>query len=85
MIVATAVQEQRRHGGISSISSLSVNRVIPSNSRVFDVIEAGDLDEFRGMLASGETSLRDHDEYGGSLLLVCICNPHGKNITSCTK
>ncbi|KAK8057368.1 ankyrin repeat-containing domain protein [Apiospora saccharicola] len=72
MIVATAIQEQGHLGVLSSISSLSVNRVVPSDSRVFDVVEAGDLDELKDMLNKGEASLRDHDESGGSLLMVCI-------------
>ncbi|KAK8108967.1 hypothetical protein PG984_014768 [Apiospora sp. TS-2023a] len=76
MIVATAVQEQGHLGGISSISSLSVNRVVPSDSRVFDVVEAGNLDELRDMLDKGEASLRDHDEFGGSLLLYSVEQPN---------
>ncbi|KAH7316882.1 hypothetical protein B0I35DRAFT_434180 [Stachybotrys elegans] len=61
--------------GFSSMSSLSVNRVIPSGSKVFSLVEEGLLQELREMLQDGEASLRDHDEGGASLLFYSTQQP----------
>lgn len=71
MIVASIFQRETELDVSSSISQITVNRVLPYDSRVFQVIKDGDLRELRRMLGNGEASLRDHDEYGASLLFVC--------------
>lgn len=55
---------------ISSISYLALNPVVPSTSRVFQVVAEGNLQALREMLQDGEASLRDTDESGLSLLFV---------------
>ncbi|KAI0188663.1 hypothetical protein EV127DRAFT_433990 [Xylaria flabelliformis] len=58
-----------------SISSLAVNRVLPASSPVFKVVLSGQLHTLQDMLRRGEASLRDHDEYGASLLFYSIYQP----------
>jgi hypothetical protein len=55
-----------------AIPRLFVSNVIPENSPVFKVVENGKLAKFQDMLARGEASLRDQDEYGTPLLFVGI-------------
>lgn len=55
---------------ISSISRLEINRVIPSDSKVFTLVSEGRLEELEEMLQQGKASLRDFDENGASLLFV---------------
>ena len=55
---------------ISSISRLEINRVIPSDSKVFTLVSEGRLEELCEMLQQGNASLRDFDENGASLLFV---------------
>ncbi|KAI9154913.1 Palmitoyltransferase akr1 [Paramyrothecium foliicola] len=69
MIITSTIQQELQRGVISSISSLSVNRVIPEGSPIFKVVELGNLKILKKMLAAGEASLRDHDEHGASLLM----------------
>jgi hypothetical protein len=58
------------HGVFSSIPQLAINRILPADSPVFSMVSKGRLDEFQTLLREGEASLRDHDEYGASLLHV---------------
>lgn len=59
-------------GRTSSIPRFSVNCVLPAESPVFDLVRGGHMQEFLQMLQSGTASIRDHDEYGASLLHVSI-------------
>ncbi|KAI1738138.1 ankyrin [Xylaria scruposa] len=68
MIVASATQRRTEKESITPISRLTVNRVLPVGSRVFAVVRNGRLQEFQTMLQEGKATLRDHDEYGASLL-----------------
>jgi hypothetical protein len=70
MLVASSLQREIFKGTVSSISSLAVNRVLPAGSRVFQLVEEGRMVEFQEMLRKGQASVRDHDEYGASLLFV---------------
>ena len=54
----------------NSIPRLSTHNVLPFTSLVFEVVEAGKLEEFQEMLSSGKASLWDQDEHGRSLLFV---------------
>jgi len=67
-----AVTHQRhdRRGTYSAIPTLSINNILPFGSLVFTLVEQGRMTEFLEMLRSGKASLRDHDEYGASLLFV---------------
>lgn len=58
------------HGVFSTIPQLAVNRILPANAPVFSIVRTGRLDEFQKLLRGGQASLRDHDEYGASLLHV---------------
>lgn len=69
MIVASTFYEAFSDTS-SCISHLVVNRVVPAGSRVFDVVRQGQLQELLEMIQRGEASLKDHDEYGASLLMV---------------
>jgi hypothetical protein len=55
---------------LSTIPRLAVNNVLPADSAVFTVVKSGQFDIFQEMLRDGKASLRDHDEYGRSLLSV---------------
>ncbi|KAI0531906.1 ankyrin [Xylaria digitata] len=68
MLVASTIRRWDFGNAVQSISSLAVNRVLPATAPVFDVIRNGRLRELQAMLRRGEASLRDHDEYGASLL-----------------
>lgn len=70
MIVASVHIHELLSGSSVSIPRLAVNRILPHESRVFDVVRHGDLGEFRLMLRRGEASFRDHDPHGASLLMV---------------
>lgn len=58
------------HRYVSSISYLAINPVLPSASRVFQVVATGDLQTLCEMLHNREASLRDTDQDGSSLLFV---------------
>ncbi|KAJ3580067.1 hypothetical protein NPX13_g492 [Xylaria arbuscula] len=68
MLVASTIRQGRYANPAQSISSLAVNRVLPSGSRVFRVVREGRVQELQEMLRCGEASLRDHTEQGESLL-----------------
>lgn len=70
LITAAAYQIGR---GCSTIlmTSFLANPILPMNSLVFTLVSEGRFDEFRQLLADGKASVRDHDEYGVSLLHVC--------------
>ncbi|KAI5917246.1 hypothetical protein F4810DRAFT_697255 [Camillea tinctor] len=75
MIIATALQQQHAQYAVSSITRLSVNRVLPRVSPVFSVVEDGNLQRLQEMLNNGEALLRDHDEDGASLLFYALKTP----------
>ncbi|KAL8354273.1 hypothetical protein RB601_003907 [Gaeumannomyces tritici] len=68
ILVASTLQRHMPGGAILSISRLEVNRVLPASSEVFRVVKEGRLEDFKTMLYTGSASIRDHDEYGASLL-----------------
>ncbi|KAF4466542.1 hypothetical protein FALBO_6589 [Fusarium albosuccineum] len=70
MLMASITQWEAFLGGVSSISHLEVNRVLPAGSEVFQLVKQGRLDELQEMILDGRASVRDHDEYGASLLFV---------------
>ena len=70
MLMATISKSEILAGHVSSISHLQVNRVLPSDSLVFQLVENGKIKELCQLFQSGEASLRDHDENGSSLLFV---------------
>ena len=72
MFRITTCQYFTDNGTFSSIPHLEVNRVLPAGSLVFLIVEEGRLDDFIALLKDGYASVRDHDEYGASLLHVGI-------------
>ena len=68
----TTRRSDEGHGVFLSIPVLWVNNVVPADSPVFSVVKEGRLEEFMELLQDGRASLRDHDEYGASLLHVSI-------------
>lgn len=73
ILVASECVSRALYGeAMSSISYLAVNRILPMNSKVFQVVHSGQVQELRELFKSGEASLRDHDENGGSLLFVSL-------------
>jgi hypothetical protein len=71
MIIASEYSTQYlKRQGVLSMSYLSVNPVLPTSSRVFQVVKHGSVQELREMIQGGEASLRDTDVYGCSLLHV---------------
>ncbi|KAH7141684.1 ankyrin repeat-containing domain protein [Dactylonectria macrodidyma] len=75
MIVASLSQHQVSFDRITSISTLMVNRVLPNESRVFQVVREGNLQELERMFRDKAASPRDHDEYGASLLMYATEQP----------
>ncbi|KAI3324204.1 hypothetical protein HD806DRAFT_494427 [Xylariaceae sp. AK1471] len=75
MVVASTVQEEFPNSSVASISRLMVNRVLPAKSWVFQLVREGRLQELQELLKNGEASLRDHDEYGASLLFYATQQP----------
>ncbi|KAF5009064.1 hypothetical protein FDECE_4687 [Fusarium decemcellulare] len=75
MLMASITQWEAFSGGVSSISHLEVNRVLPAGSQVFQVVKHGRLDELQEMILDGRASVRDHDEYGASLLFYSMLQP----------
>ncbi|KAH8673392.1 hypothetical protein BX600DRAFT_433023 [Xylariales sp. PMI_506] len=72
LIVASISQQEVFPGVSCSISQLAINPIIPSGSPVFDLVRRGNVQELRKMLQRGEASLKDHDEFGASLLMLLI-------------
>ncbi|KAI5468103.1 ankyrin repeat-containing domain protein [Mariannaea sp. PMI_226] len=75
MIVASLSQRQVSPNGVESISTLMVNRDLPCDSQVFQVVMEGNLQELERMFRNGDASPRDHDEYGASLLMYATRQP----------
>lgn len=70
MLLASLTRQGLFTNGMTCISRLQINRVLPVGSLVFDVVRVGHLEWLKEMLQDGEASLQDHDEYGASLLFV---------------
>lgn len=70
MLCASLTRQELFANGMTCISRLQVNRVLPVGSPVFKLVKQGDLQGLKKMLQDGEASLQDHDEYGASLLFV---------------
>ncbi|CAG7562353.1 unnamed protein product [Fusarium equiseti] len=68
MFSVSLSQGQLFDRSIQSIPRISVCRIIPNDSPVFDLVQRGLLDDFRNLLQEGKASLRDHDEQGMPLL-----------------
>ncbi|RBR03583.1 uncharacterized protein FIESC28_11740 [Fusarium coffeatum] len=68
MFSVSLSQGQLFDRSIQSIPRISVCRIIPNDSPVFDLVKRGLLDDFRSLLQEGKASLRDHDEQGMPLL-----------------
>lgn len=70
MLNATNVIRRLQNDYSRSISHLAVNCIRRPGSLVFELVQQGRLQELRECLQRGEFTLRDHDEWGSSLLCV---------------
>ena len=70
MVTIAEMQYRVGQGTFISVPRLCVNNIRPASSPVFEAVAKGRMDEFLAILRSGQASLRDHDEYGASLLMV---------------
>lgn len=70
MFKITTRRSDESNGVFLSIPILCVNNVLPAGSLVFSIVKEGRLEEFMTLLRDGGASIRDHDEYGASLLHV---------------
>ncbi|KAK4164342.1 hypothetical protein QBC43DRAFT_288937 [Cladorrhinum sp. PSN259] len=68
MFTAAIVQQVLLTGTFNLIPILQINPILPRDSLVFEHIRQGRTDEFLEMINHGKASLRDHDEWGNSLL-----------------
>ncbi|SPO06532.1 uncharacterized protein DNG_09222 [Cephalotrichum gorgonifer] len=68
MLNITSHQLHGDQGTFSSIPTLSVNNILPAGSPVFSTVREGRMRDFLALLRDGKASIRDHDEYGASLL-----------------
>ncbi|KAK0652665.1 hypothetical protein B0T16DRAFT_490474 [Cercophora newfieldiana] len=75
MIIASVHQEEVRGGTYCETPRLCVNRLLPSDSRVFNLVREGRLEELQAMVSRGEASLRDRDVQGMSLLHYATSHP----------
>ncbi|KAF6825587.1 hypothetical protein CPLU01_10165, partial [Colletotrichum plurivorum] len=71
LIRATVRQFQQMYGFHLPTPTISISRMRPRNSRVFECVRWGLMDEFLQLLKTGEASLQDRDDLGASLLHVC--------------
>jgi len=71
-INASLIVNELANGNLLSIPLISINRMLPNSSNVFNVVLKGDVQALRQLLESRVATIRDHDEYGASLLHVCI-------------
>ena len=70
--VAVAFQQQiLHHGSYLAKPVLSVSALVPRDSKVFQLIEAGDLEGLVKSLSLKETRLTDRDRNGRCLLNIC--------------
>jgi len=67
---ATVKQYHGEWGTFQTVPRLCFNNIIPASSPIFQVVQEGRFEKFKEMLMLGEASLRDHDEFGASLLFV---------------
>jgi hypothetical protein len=67
-IRASFFQHMTQNGAYSFAPTISFHAVIPNDSKVFQLIEDGDLDGLKQMLQDGLASLTDCDTNGRSLL-----------------
>ena len=72
MFRITSHQSYGHSSVVSSFPMLNVNRVLPASAPVFSIVKEGRLHEFKELLRSNRASIRDHDEYGASLLHVSL-------------
>ena len=75
MIIASVHQEEVRGGTYCETPRLCVNRLLPSDARVFHLVREGKLEELQAMISRGEASLRDRDVQGMSLLHYATSHP----------
>jgi len=67
-----AAIHQTFYGGKQSIhAALTFRAIIPSDSRIFQLIQENDFKEFKRMIENGEASINDSDPEGIMLLNVC--------------
>ncbi|KAF6815890.1 hypothetical protein CMUS01_12368 [Colletotrichum musicola] len=70
LIRATVRQFHQMYGFHSPTPTISISRIRPRSSRVFECVRRGLMDEFLQLLKTGEASLQDRDDLGASLLHV---------------
>ncbi|KAH8886428.1 ankyrin [Thozetella sp. PMI_491] len=75
MLAVSISQHEHIEGSFLSFPSISINRVRPRESQVFHLVRSGRLDDLRKALSQGTASVRDHDEYGRSLLFYATRQP----------
>lgn len=63
-------QRKMAQGSFASIPHFVVNPIVPVGSPIFDVVKKGSVRDLERLIWDGKASLRDHDEYGASLLHV---------------
>ncbi|QKX58645.1 uncharacterized protein TRUGW13939_05772 [Talaromyces rugulosus] len=80
MLVASFFEEEIYHEkmqrrSISSISRLTVNRVLPNDSPIFLLVRMGYLSTVQEMIFNDPSLLRCHDDNGRSLLFFSMLQP----------
>ncbi|WYZ42048.1 hypothetical protein EsH8_V_000943 [Colletotrichum jinshuiense] len=72
-------QLQQVNGFHAFAPALSIGRIRPSDSRVFQCVRMGLFDEFLRLIAMGEASLQDRDEKGAPLIHYAHSQPDISN------
>ncbi|OAG43241.1 hypothetical protein AYO21_02527 [Fonsecaea monophora] len=68
VLVAYLHQIQSDNGFYSLNPVVSIGRIVPTGSAIFEIVSRGDVEGLRRLLALGEGSLRDRDPRGTPLL-----------------
>jgi hypothetical protein len=72
MVIASVYQSEVRGGTFSDIPRLSVSRLLPTCSTVFQLARDGQVEELQSLILQKKASLSDRDINGHSLLHVSL-------------
>jgi hypothetical protein len=71
IVVVVQLRQLQMPTGLLSLNPfISIGRILPPNSLIFQLVEKGDVEGLKHLINSGEVTLRDRDIYGTPLLHV---------------
>jgi hypothetical protein len=76
-VVMAYIHYSQGPGGLQTLNPvISVGKTLPFDSPVFNIVESGDVDQLRRLLAERQCTLRDRDINGTPLLHVRNCSKY---------